>query len=333
MNGRANPRMVGAFVLGAVALAVVAVAVLGSGRLFAKSEQYVLFFKGNVNGLRIGAPVKIKGVQIGSVQSIRLMLNLNPQTAAQPAAATIRIPVIISIDRNRVGDGIPGVNLANPADVRSAIALGLRAQLATESFVTGLLYIDLDLHPGTPARFVLASKQYSDLQEIPTLPNAFEQAQSAATRLVSQLDKVKLDQMVVTATQTMAAIGQLASSPELKSALVSLNQTGQSVNRTAASIQRLTEQIQVAIGPMAASMQKSTQNIDSALLKAQTALDHIQMTLQPDSPLVYRADQALQDVSAAANSIRQLADYLQRNPSAVVRGRSYSGGASSGAGQ
>jgi paraquat-inducible protein B len=312
-------------VVGAIALAVIAIVVLGSGRLFAKTRQYVLFFDGNVNGLRVGAPVKIKGVQIGSVQSIRLTLSLNGQPGAQAASgATIKIPVIISIDQNRVANrGIPVANLGNAADLRRAISLGLRAQLATESFLTGLLYIDLDLHPGTPARFAMPP-QYSGYQEIPTLPTAFEQAQSAATRLVSQLDKVQLDQLVVTATQTMAAIGELARSPELRSALVSLNETGQSVDRTAASIQRLTEQIQTAVGPMATSMQKSTQNIDAALIKAQVALDHIQTTLRPDSPLVYRTDQTLQDVSAAANSIRQLADYLQRNPDAIVRGRDYS---------
>jgi paraquat-inducible protein B len=158
------------------------------------------------------------------------------------------------------------------------------------------------------------------------LPNAFEQAQSAAARLVSQLDKVKLDKLIVTATDTMAAIGQLAASPQLRSALVSLNETGESVNRTAAGIQRLTEQIQIAVGPMATSMQKSTQNVDAALVKAQIALDHIQTTLRPDSPLVYRANHALEDISAAANSVRQLADYLQRNPSAIVRGRAYGNG-------
>jgi paraquat-inducible protein B len=58
--------------------------------------------------------------------------------------------------------------------------------------------------------------------------------------------------------------------------------------------------------------------------KAEAALDHIQTTLEPDSPLVYRADEALQNVSAAARSLRELGDYLQRNPSAIVRGRYYS---------
>jgi paraquat-inducible protein B len=327
MKPRANPKTVGLFVVGAIALAVIAIAVLGSGRLFTQTRQYVLFFNGNVNGLRVGAPVKIKGVQIGSVQSIRLTLSLSSQAGAQPAAgATIKIPVIIGIDQNRVANqGIPAANLGNPEDLRRAIAMGLRAQLATESFLTGLLYIDLDLHPGAPARFAMP-RQYSDYQEIPTLPTAFEQAQSAATRLVSQLDKVQLDQLVITATQTMAAIGELARSPELKTALVSLNETGQSVNRTAESIQRLTEQIQTAVGPMATSMQKSTQNVDAALVKAQVALDHIQTTLRPDSPLVYRTNQTLEDVSAAADSIRQLADYLQRNPDAIVRGRDYGKG-------
>jgi paraquat-inducible protein B len=324
MRKRANPRTVGIFVLGAVALAIAAVAVLGSGRLFHKTYQFVLVFRGNVNGLRIGAPVKIKGVDIGSVTKILLRLNFGLESVGV-SPQSIEIPVVIEIDESRiVSRGANAANLNIPEDVRIAVRHGLRAELGMESFVTGLLYIDLDMHPGTPANFALPPS--SKYEEIPTLPTTFEQAESAATRLIAQIDKINLDQVVTTANQMMAAFRDLASSPELKTAVISLNQTGTSLTDTARSIRELTDHIDREVGPMAASMQKGAHDIDIAVEKAQVALNHIQATLEPNSPLVYRATQALDNLSAAAQSLRELADYLQRNPSAILRGRYYGKG-------
>ena len=74
MNKKISPTLIGVFVIGAVALIVIAILVFGSGRLFRQTRDFVLYFDNSVNGLRIGAPVKIKGVEIGSVKDIRLQL-------------------------------------------------------------------------------------------------------------------------------------------------------------------------------------------------------------------------------------------------------------------
>jgi paraquat-inducible protein B len=315
MRTRANARLVGFFVLGAVALGLTAVAVLGSGRLFRKTIPFILVFRGNINGLRVGAPVKIKGVTIGSVKDIQLRLNLGQQGPSGNKGG-IQIPVLIEIDQRRTKD------LTISRDVRRAVQHGLRAQLAMESIVTGILYIDLDLHPGAPENYEMPPNSWP--QEIPTLKTTFEQAQLTFTKIMSQLDKIQLDQLVRTANQTVAAIGDLAHSPDIKAALVSLNQTAVSLGETAQSIRELTEHIDRQVGPMAASIEQGAHDVDITVQKAQIALDHIQTRLEPDSPLIYRANQALENVSAAARSLRELGDYLQRNPSAIVRGRYYS---------
>jgi len=227
----------------------------------------------------------------------------------------IRIPVLIEIDENRV------TGFAITRDVRDAVQEGLRAQLAMESFVTGILYIDLDMHPGAPQNYEMPP--HSEPQEIPTLKTTFEQAQSAAAKIISQMDKIQLDQLVTTANQTIAAFGDLARSPDIRSAVASLNQAANSLGNTAQSIRDLTEHVDRQVAPMAASIEKGARDIDVAVQKAETALDHIQAGLQPDAPLIYRANQALENVSAAARSLRELGDYLQRNPSAIVRGRYY----------
>ena len=317
MRTRANARLVGVFVFGAVALAIIAVAVLGSGRLFRKTHPFILVFRGNVNGLRVGAPVKIKGVTIGSVTDIELRLEIGLESVSRGG---IEIPVLIEIDESRISRG-GAAALTIDQDVRRAVQQGLRAQLAMESFVTGILYIDLDMHAGAAENYELPRD--SKPQEIPTLKTTFEQAQSTAARIMSQMDKIKLDQLVTTANQTMAAFGDLARSPDIRSALVSLNQTATSLGDTAQSVRDLTEHVDRQVGPMAASIEKGAHDIDLAVQKAQAALDRIQAGLQPDAPLVYRANQALENVNAAARSFRELADYLQRNPSAIVRGRYY----------
>ena len=151
MGKRANPAIVGAFVVGAVVLAVVGVALFGSGRLFRTTYEYVMYFTGDVNGLKIGAPVKFKGVEIGRVQDILLnvsQMNVFDSSAPQAAAGKVRIPVIIEIDQDALSEK-GGHIKPDPKTLKLLIDRGLRGQMAMESFVTGLLYVDRepeDLH-------------------------------------------------------------------------------------------------------------------------------------------------------------------------------------------
>jgi paraquat-inducible protein B len=323
MARRANPAFVGTFVIGALALAVAAVALLGSGNLFRQTQQFVCFFDGNVNGLRVGALVKFKGVEIGEVRQILLSLNSASGPVNLGTSNDIKIPVVIQLDEGRIlKRGASYINVVNPAGMKLAISRGLRAQLETESLLTGLLYIGLDMHPGRPARYA-TDQRNSTYVEIPTLPTAFEQAQSVAMKLMDQLDKVQLDQLVVTATQALAAIRDLAASQDLKDSVASLKETGQSLNRTSESMRTLTAHLDRQIGPISASLQMTAHNADATFKQTQVTLDRFDDTLRPDAPLLYQANHTLVDISEAARAIRQLAEYLERNPDAIVRGRSY----------
>ncbi|MBI3758906.1 MAG: MCE family protein [Deltaproteobacteria bacterium] len=322
MAKRANPTSVGAFVIGAIVLAVGAIALLGSGSLFRQTHEFVCFFDGNVNGLRIGAAVKFKGVEIGEVKQILLSLNAasGPQTIGN--ASVIKIPVVIQLDEGRIlKRGATNINIGNPAGMRLAVSRGLRAQLATESLLTGLLYIDLDMHPGSPARrYVDPNSSYT---EIPTLPNPFEQAQSVALKLLDQLDKVQLDKLITTATETMQSFRNLADSSDLKAAIVSMRETGASLSKTSEKLSKLTIDLDHQVAPMSASVQTAARSADATLKQTQIMIQRMDNTLRPDAPLLYQANRTLVDLSEAARAIRQLAEYIQRNPDAVVRGRSH----------
>ena len=329
MVKRADPKLIGLFVVGAIALGMAAVMIIGSQRLFRRTYEYVLFFSGNVGGLRVGAPVKFKGVEIGTVAQI--LLSLNQSQAQQEAggigiAPDIKIPVIIALEEKRLrSKGARGLGLADPKFVRAAIKQGLRAQLAMESILTGLLYVDLDMHPGTPANLVLSPGQ-GPYQEIPTLPTAFEEAQAEAVRVVAALDRVNFPKLAASLSQTLDAIKDVVSSPELKQAAGNLNRTAESLNRTAISIRVVADQMSGEIEPLGEELRSNSRNVNLALEQVRTTLEALQSSLGPDSPLMYQSGEALVQVSAAARSLKELSDYLQRNPSALVRGRALSNG-------
>src|SRR5437879_4028103 len=119
MAKRANPAFVGTFVIGAIALAIAAVALLGSGSLFRTTHEFVCFFDGNVNGLRVGALVKFKGVEIGEVRQILLSLNAATGPAAVGSSSVIKIPVVIELDEGRIlKRGAKYINVVNPAGMQ-----------------------------------------------------------------------------------------------------------------------------------------------------------------------------------------------------------------------
>jgi paraquat-inducible protein B len=328
MARRADPKIIGLFGVGALALAVAAAVALGSGRLFRKTYQYVLFFRGNVNGLRVGAPVKFKGVEIGSVKKILLSLKLKQGTTAT-TLAEITIPVVIELDQGKLTSyGAGGFDLSKPESLQQAIDAGLRAQLAMESVLTGLLYVDLEIYPGSPANFVFKVPAEAPYQEIPTLPTAFEEVQSAVARLVAALDRVDFPKVFTAATESLDAVRGIVASPATKDAIVNLDTAAASLNQTAISIRRVADQMNRQIGPVTQGLRTNSENVDVTLRKIQTTLDSLQTTLGalqatlgPDAPLVYQSGEALERVSEAAESLKELTDYLQRNPSALVRGR------------
>ena len=323
MGKRVNPAFVGAFVLGAIGLIVVAVVLFGSGKLFTRTHEYVVYFAGDVNGLRPGAAVKFKGVEIGQVSRIRLRLEQRMSEKTGVLRADARIPVIIALDEEKiVSHGGTALDLNDPRTIPTLIQEGLRAQLGMDSFVTGLLYVALEIQPNTPIKMV--APQGSPLQEIPSIPTPLEQAQSVATRIIDRLDKVDFAALMQEATATLSAIKGVATSPELKDTLDNLGATRKALDLAMADVRKTLSEVNSQIVPLSTSIHSTSDNAGAAMLQAKATLGTVQTNIAPGSPLNYQIIQTLQDVSAAARSIKELTDYLQRNPSSIVRGRDLS---------
>ena len=214
MIRKADKRVIGAFVVGAVALLVGAILVFGSGALFKQSDKYVIFFDGSVKGLSVGAPVIFRGVKIGNVSSIGLVYDADNKH--------VLIPVVVDVALARV-TGAPD-KLGYP-DYALWVKQGLRAKLEIQSFITGQLMLAFDFYPEKPAKIYGIIKDYPELPALPISPDIFEvmddipikeisanlqQAVAGINRLVNSEGISELDKTLREVTHSARSFGLLA---------------------------------------------------------------------------------------------------------------------------
>jgi paraquat-inducible protein B len=318
MSNKANPALIGAFVVGAVALTVVAVVIFGSGRLFKPTTRAVCFFSGDVMGLNVGAPVKFKGVDVGSVAEVRLRISEERGVpTVESVKQGVRMPVVIDIENEKVTQG-GATQTLDRARLNELIELGLRAQLVSQSLVTGLLIVKLDFMPDIPPTFVLPRD--SELVEIPTAPTSLQQIQAAAQDVIRRLEAIDLERLVNAATGALESVDQLAKRPSLREAVDALPATVDNVNTTLGSMRELLARFDREQGPLLASLKGTSDTANTALAQAGVTLRSMQALIAPNAPLAVDLATTLRELAAAAHSVRLLADSLDRNPSALVRG-------------
>jgi len=323
MSKRVSPAAVGTFVVGAVTLAVIAVIAFGSGRLFRTTYEYILYFPGNVNGLKIGAAVKFKGIEIGSVKNI--LLNAGKVTALQAKPEDVRIPVIIELEAQHMA--AKGAQLRpDPATVKQLVARGLRGRLATESFVTGVLYVSLDFDPESPMQLV--GDPSVPYVEIPARPTPLEEAQAKAAQFLAKLGEADIAGMVASLHRAVDGLDQTLNSPHLKASLESLPSAIDGIKSlsgeaqaTLVSLRKLSADLNAKVGPLGGSLQETSASARETLRAATLSLQEMQTLLKPDAPLVYSLNRSLNDLAAAARAIRQVAEELERDPSVLLRGK------------
>lgn len=315
MNKRANPAVIGGFVVGAVALAILGVAAFGSGHYFRQAHTYVLYFDSDVSGLKVGAAVKFKGVEIGSVK--RVLLNVS---AMQRAADEFRIPVLIELDEDLLRERGARAELDDPQTLKLMIeTYGLRGQLAMESFVTGLLYVKLDLLPRTPVRFV--KEEGVPYDEIPTVPTPFEEVQMKASQFLAKLNEIDFAGIARSLSGTLDGVDTLASSPKLRAAIEDLDGTLDSFRAAAVDLQRVANGVDHNFDSLSTSLAQTANAATASLQEARVRLETIGSALEADAPIIVQVRRSLEEFSNAARSVRSLAEYLERNPGALIRGK------------
>ncbi|HEX9882818.1 MAG TPA: MlaD family protein [Desulfobaccales bacterium] len=314
MAKQANRMMIGVFVVIAVILMAASLVVFGSGKFFKKTVKCVLYFDESIKGLNVGAPVLFQGVQIGSVTSIVLQID--------PGKLHPQIPILIEFepekfkvreeDRKTARD--PRKNIARLVDK------GLRAQLTMQSFITGQLLIEVDFHPGTPVSLKGLDKDYI---EIPTIP-------STTAKIAQTLDKLDFDALKKNLESTLAGVDRFVNNPDLAASLRAMKDTLQDASKLVTRVDRQVDPLADDLKKTVKEVGKLSRDVDAKVAELAPGLNKTMSTargvLSADSPLMVELEITLKEISAMSRSIRQLANYLDQHPEALIRGKGKPGG-------
>jgi paraquat-inducible protein B len=281
MASRANPAVIGGFVLGAIVLAVAGLVLVGGGKFFQHRQFWEANFDESIKGLAIGAPVTFRGVKVGSVTEIRVIVNRNVDPAAVSTDA-LRTPVFFEISADRISDKA-GQEVRfdeDAAGIKRLFEFGLRAQLELQSLVTGQLGINLDFHTGAPMKLAGVSVKYP---EFPTIP-------STMAALGQSLDDLNLGELAQDIRRTVKGVEQLVTSPEIKQALVAANATLARVNTLVANADAKVTMLGPALDKTSAAL---TETLETIRVLAQTV----------NGQTVPAVNRTLQDIGQLARRI------------------------------
>jgi paraquat-inducible protein B len=331
----ASTALIGGFVLGAIALTILGVLLFGAGNYFVEPTRYVMYFSGSVNGLDIGAPVKFRGVKVGSVSSIELQID--------PKDREMHIPVLVDLSPKLVRIFQDREDLDGELFLDEMMRRGLRAQLKEQSLVTGKLMIELEYHPDSP---LVLTGNYDDLREIPSIPSDFEQISQELQKGLVVLKQIPLEEVFVRLLSTLEGIDGLVRSEEfiggIRAARGAAKELRQLAATTRSQVEPLSSSLDATLGELRVTLaqvrtlsgnldrelpivsgrlQAALQRAYAAAEQAEGAFASMNNTLSRDSPLLYKLDRALDELTAAVRSLRLTADYLQQNPSSVIFGK------------
>jgi paraquat-inducible protein B len=337
MKRKASATLIGTFVVAGIALIATTIIALAGNDLFTRKERTVMYFGGSVYGLQVGAPVVFRGVRVGSVESIDIFYDRKNDSYA--------IPVVAVLDSNAVS-GLDGKRGSEPA-LPALVERGLSAQLSMQSLLTGLLYVDLDLRPKLDGK-LRGSTRRAEI-EIPTTATAIQNlreqfdgmdfrriaedisaiASSARAVVAGPQLKQALDDLATITANFKSMSGRLDKridplTSELERSLVAtrkamegMGQAAQSVDKTATGVGRTSERVGEMLAPDA-PLVKNLQRAADEVARTATALRE---TTSSDSRLMLGADRALEDLSRASRALRDLAEALEQQPDALLRGR------------
>lgn len=332
MSVKSNATVVGMFVLGALAVTVVGLIFLGQSAFRPDSLKFVTYFDETVSGLEIGAAVKFRGVKIGQVTELKIFL---AETDGEGVSS--RIPVIYEVEKKNLRESLGSlIDLSKPDEIRRYIDDGLRARLATASYITGLMYVELDIVDPLqyPAEYY---SQFADLYEVPTFKGAFAEISDNVSNVIKRFNSVDLETISLELIELLDALNAEVKNADLGGLSRSLQSTAASISKLAESPQipqmlkefettlveykNLAGDLSAAVEPTAAELQSSLKQLTRTLESLEETSVSLQVMIRPQSSVRTNLDEALTSLTAAAESLRNLTDYLERNPSALISGR------------
>ena len=316
MSEKQQTVAIGAFVIGASLIALVTVLyLLGSG--FGKKEKVVMVFDGSVKGLNVGAPLALRGVKVGEVTDIDLILD------------SAKTNLIMQVEANFDAENIQRKGIADIDLTEELISRGLRAQLNSQSLLTGLLYVELDFHPESALNIIDVDSPYLQL---PTIPTNLE-------RIAKKLQDIDISKLMSELESIGSGINSLVSSKDFQNLPTKLKDTLDSLQGLSTQMQEqlassgpklntVLDETAVTVAnanlelpKIATVVESNLATLNEAIAAFEQGMTGIDGLVSPDSPTLYQLNLALVEMTRAGRALQAMANTLEAQPESLIRGK------------
>jgi len=315
------PAVVGGFVLGGTLLVAAAVVLFGNLRLFSQSTSASVVFTGSVAGLSIGAPVTFRGVNVGSVVDITIEF--------EPKTHIAYIPVQIKLEPDHVRFAHDGSSA--PARLSTMITRGLRAELHTQSVVTGQSDIDLDFDIASPATL------HPDMAKFPEIPTR----QSPMDKIENAITSLPLHELADNANATLKSLRSLSGKLDtnMPSLIASVKSTSDrasgAINTMVQTVNDLQGKLTITLAAITTLATTGTSVLDQRsaelhtllvsanqdILQAGDVLGNLKSLTSNRAAARVNIESTLSDLAASAAALRGLTNDVEHNPQLLLTGR------------
>ncbi len=269
---------------------------------FSRKIPFVAYFTSSVAGLSRGSPVEVFGIQIGTVTEVTLVM--------QPDGRGIRARVLYELQPERVfSPELESQHSDPPHVVETLVGEGMRAVLESSSFITGQKSISLQFVPNAPPAKVMRE---GDLLVMPSQGGGFDTITTSLSDITAKLDRIPFDEIGRNLNAMLASLNRTVSGPDVNNALARLSET-------LTDVQHLVRHTDQGLTPALQRLPKISADLQQAVARANTALG--EGGYGGNSDFQRGVAHVLDQVSEAARSLRLLADFLDRHPEALIRGR------------
>lgn len=339
MTEKSTKTFIGAFVLGAIALLVGFIILLGSGVLSGERPTFVLYFNTSLKGLTQGSPVYFKGIRIGAVKSIQIRPDLE--------SMQFSTPVIIEIEKDKamaLVEGGEDSDIFNDTEaINRLIQRGLRARLGLTSILTGQLCVELDILPHAAPVDMAALTPYHNAPQIPTQLSSLDAAlntleniplQEVLYDMVSSIKNVSQQLQSLDINGLMASIRSLSDEARTRinelsglkdhavqtfSAYTTLaTSTQRDLHRTLDHVDRTLERVSALTDTTSGTMTE----MRTAMSRLSKGADNAASLFSEDSAPVVEFGQTMLALRKAAQALSDLAVLLEIKPNSLIFGRS-----------
>lgn len=332
MSKKASPTIIGLFTLLGLLLIAAALVLLGAGKLFSRHHEVLLYFDKSANGLLVGSDARFGGVRIGRVKSIRVIVDRENNRKI--------IPVVVELaDRDLrliSSDDGGSIDFSTMEGVRKAVKEGLRAGMKQQSLVTGQLYIEFDIVPGTPG-FTYQGRGSRELPVIPTIGTEMDELIAGISNGIEKFNALDLDSVMREMREVLVSANERINQIELTEIndnLVAITGdirriTGNAklaaavdnLNNALARIDDITRKADQGVGPLLDDLNAVIERADASLRNLGEASAEIAKFSNPRSPVLLRMQAVLQETERASRTLRELSDDLKRDPKVIISGR------------